>query len=233
MLVTALLHQLASSPQSYGLLPLSNELDISLPDHSSSEQLAAAATTFDVSAPAHLRPRKPSDQQRKSLITMDFKIDFGDTTGIQNRAKKAKKAAKQAQQASFWADENNEGEKKPEEGAEDGTGAGGDANGGAGGGDDPNGGGGGDDGRDDWDFGGSKKNKKKSKKKQQEEEEEEQRRQEEEQKRKEEEEAAAAASNSLDWAEDTNQANPEDDWATGFTTKKDKKKKKKVCWIRL
>ena len=152
---------------------------------------------------------------------MDFSIDFGSNSGLQTRGKGAKKAAKKAQQAK-WLDSDNEDGGKGADGGEGGDGDNGGGDGGGAGGD----GGGDEGGGDDWDFGGGgKKSKKKSKKKQEEEEEEEQRKKEEEAAGKQED--GASKGNTLDWANDANDANGDDNWGGFSTGKKDKKKKGK------
>jgi uncharacterized membrane protein YgcG len=219
-LVTALLQQLNPLPAPYGSCP-APEND-PLPSLHSEDTLAEAAVAVDASAPSST-PSADSEQPNR-LKSGNMDIDFGDTFGTQTRGKKAaKKAAQKAQQAK-WFESDNEGDGGATgEGGDDGLGGGGDGSAGAGGGGDDNGGNGGEDDGDDWAFGGGKKNKKKNKKKQ---EEEERQKEEEEQKKKDEE--AANAMGSLNWADDANDAAAGDDWATGFTSKKDKKKKKKV-----
>lgn len=170
------------------------------------------------------------------------------------KGKKAAKKAQQAKwQGSENGDNAPNGEGGNDaEGGGGGADGGGNSNAGGNGDGGAGGGAGGDDG-DDWDFGGkkNKKNKKKAKqeeeKKTQEEEEDKARQeeedkarqeeedeiarqeeegkktQEEEQRRKKEEDAAAA--NTLSWANDTNDANVDTEWA-GFSTKKKKKGKK-------
>ena len=213
-LVAALLQQLEEAHQPHGA-PLSYSDETSPPPYPE-EDLASVDISRDVSAPAYIEAIKKTTQRNPG--NMDFSIDFGDTSGVQSRGgkKATKKAAKQAQQ-SKWLDSGDEGSGAAGEGGEggDGFGTGGDRDNNAGGGGDDNGGGGGDDNGDDWDLGG-KKNKKKTKKQ----------KDEEEAKKREEEEAANA--NSLSWADETNTANAEDEWTTGFASKKDKKKKKKV-----
>lgn len=212
-LVAALLQQLQEASQPYGAPPpYSDETE---PPSYFKEDLASVNISRDDSAPAYIETVKKNTQRNPG--DMDLSIDFGDTSGVQTRGKKAaKKAAKQAQQ-SKWLDSGDEGSGAAGEGGEggDGFGDGDDGANGAGGGGDDNGGGGGDENNDDWGF-GSKKDKKKTKKQ----------KDEEEAKKKEEEEAANA--NSLSWADETNTANAEDEWTTGFAAKKDKKKKKKV-----
>lgn len=215
-LVAVLLQQLKSLPALYGSCPAPEE-DL-LPLYCNDDTLAEAAVSVDSSAPNTTQSTPVRTSSRSQSGDMDLSIDFGDTSGVQTRGKKAaKKAAKQAQQAK-WFESDNEGEGGAEgEGGDDGFGGGGDgSNGAGGGGDDNGGGGGGDDDGDDWAFGGGKKNKKKSKKKQDEEDE---------QKKKDEE---ANATGTLNWADDANNAAADDDWAQGFSTKKDKKKKKKA-----
>ena len=179
--------------------------------------MAYALLSTYASAPP--RPQKVVIDQRESsglLTGMDFNVDFGDASGIQTRGKKA--AAKKKAQTFSWGDDDNggEGQTNGEGGDGTGDGAGGGDSGTGGAGDDGNGEDQGDD--DAWGFGSSKKDAKKKKKKQEEEEE---------QKAKEEAEAAAATTGTLNWADDANE-NLDDDWTSGFTTAKDKKKKKKV-----
>jgi hypothetical protein len=163
-------------------------------------------------------------------------IDFGFTEdGVKSHAKKKKGAA--AKKTTAFDD----GEEKKDEAAGD---AGGDN--GGGGGDPPADGGaggagdGGDDKKDDDDWGswdtGKKKKGKKSKK---EEEEEERKRKEEEEeaerKKKEEEDAAAAATGAgadLSWADQADDAKPDDDWGTFATVGKTTKKKGKKGKVR-
>ena len=219
-LVAALLQQISSLPAPYGADPPQSQS--SAPNAECEEALAKASVVVHHSAPSPTVSQRSDRPRRSSFDTMSFNVDFGDTSGVQTRGKKAtKKAAKQAQQAAWFASgDEGEGGAAGEDG-EEGAGGGDGSNGAGGGGGDDNGGGGGDDGGDDWAFGGNKKTKKKSKKKEEEEEE---------QKRKDEE--AANAAGSLNWADDANTAAADDDWAAGFTAKKDKKKKgKKVCSI--
>lgn len=188
--------------------------------------------------PGSLAISKPEPNSREQLSSdglqgqnMDNTIDFGEPTGIRTRGKAKKAAAKKAQKDK-WASEDGDGENKGEgaDGGDGGDGGGGDG-GDAGGG----GAGGGGDGGDDWDDGGwdtgkKKKDKKKAK------EEERKAKEEEERKKKEEEEQAKKdeeiAANALSWADETNDANANDEWAFSSSKKdKDKKKKnKKVGW---
>ena len=217
-LVAALLEQLATCPLPYGTFPASEHPDDSPTPNPLDDPLATAHNLASL-ASLELDTTLPRVSSRRphSETNMDYKIDFGDTTGVQTRGKKAaKKAAKAAQQAK-WFESDNEGEGNAagDGGGDDAGGTGGGDNSGAGGngGDDNNGGG----GDDDWDFGGSKKNKKKQKKKEEEEEE---------QRRKDAESANAnKGADPLSWADEANEAAADDDWA-GFTTKKDKKGKK-------
>ena len=160
--------------------------------------------------------------RQPSLHNMDFNIDFGDTSAVQTRGKK--KAAKKGQSFNWdEPEENKDGDLPTGEGGDAGNGGAGDTGSGAGGaGGDDNGGNGDNNGEDDW-FAGGAKSKKKGKKKT---------KQEEEDKKKQEEEEAAANANGnadpLSWADDANDAaNGEEEWATGFGSKKDTKKKGK------
>lgn len=210
------MHELATTPKPYGTspppeqAPTSQSLQIEDQD-----SLARVSQAVDAQAPASQQTRKAKTRQDSLPSHMDFKIDFDDTAGFQTRGKKSA-AKKKAQQAAFWDEPegNGDGTANGEGGGADGSGGAGSGAGGAGGDDGNNGGG--DD--DDWTLGfSSAKTKKKTKKKE-----------EEEQKRKEEEEAAAANTNSLNWADDMNDAAGDDDWTMGFTTagKKGKKGKK-------
>jgi hypothetical protein len=206
VLVAELLKEIAALPRFH--VPTPPGRHPQLPHEDTADALARASVQVDAAAPT-----RPSNRTAASQQAMDFKVDFGDTSGFQTRGKAKKK---KATTTFSWDDgdgNNNNG---------DGTagGDGGEGTGGAGGGDGA-GGAGGDDGQgggdDDWTTGfTSAKDKKKNKKKQ-----------EEEQKKKDEEEAAA--NNTLNWADDTNDANADDDWTNGFVSK-DKKKKKKVSW---
>jgi hypothetical protein len=205
VLVAELLKEIASLPRFHVPSPPGDPPQLPLED--TADALARASVHVDATAPTRSQNRSSTSHQ-----AMDFKVDFGDTSGFQTRGKAKKKKAT----TSFAWDEP-EGNKDG-----DGTagGEGGDGAGGAGGGDGA-GGAGGDDGKgggdDDWTAGFTSAKDKKKKK-----------RQEEEQKKKDEEEAAA--NNTLNWADDTNDANADDDWTTGFVSKADKKKKKKVSW---
>jgi hypothetical protein len=219
-LVAALLDQLATYPQPYGTSSPSHASE----DHNLlqalSDPVANAHSLADSASVELPSPSCSTQKPRSSFADMDFKIDFGDTAGVQTRGKKAaKKAAKVAQQAK-WMESDNEGDGNAAgDGGDGGSGGNGGGDNGSGAGGDGGGDNGGGDGgdEDEWAFGGGKKNKKKTSKQKQEEEE---------QKRKEEEEAANAA-NTLSWADETNDAAVNDDWTTGFATKKDKKKKGK------
>jgi len=204
--------------------------------YSASEGLAHARIESATSAPAGSKA-KVTERRESDLFpspTMVDPVNLGGATGIQTRGKAAKKAQKKAQQAK-WAGADNEDGAKNGEGGNDGEGGGGNDGEGGGGGDggrsggaggNGDGGAGGDEG-DDWDFGGKKNKKNKKKGKQEEEEEkkaqEEEEEEEEEEKKKAEEDAVAA--NSLSWANETNDATMNDEWA--LSSKKDKKKKSK------
>jgi hypothetical protein len=227
-LVAELLLSIARLPRPHEDDSLLNDGDPSaLPSHLDSECLAKARIELAASAPAKSEAKETKSREIELLRdpAMEDSVNLGDFTGIQTRGKAAKKAAKKAQQAK-WMDSDNEDGAKNGEGGNDGEGGGGnDGGGGGGGGGNGDGGAGGDDG-DEWDFGG-KKNKKNKKKAKQEEEEKRAREEEEERKKREE----AAAAHTLSWADETNDANVDDEWAA-FSSKKEKKKKgKKVSLI--
>jgi hypothetical protein len=160
-------------------------------------------------------------------------IDFGfSEDGVKSHAKK-KKAAAAAKKTSNWGDD---GDKKEEDATGDagGDNGGGDppADGGAGGAGD--GGDGGDGKKDEDEWGSWDTGKKKKGKKGKKEEEEEER------KKKEEEDAAAAAAAAattspgadLSWADQVDDAKPDDDWGAFATVGKTSKKKGKKGKVR-
>jgi len=224
VLVTELLHSIAQSPSPYGSSPLNyNDDEVPL-DYSDDESVARACIISDSTAPyTGQRSTKSSTQQPQS--DMDFKVDFGSSSGFKSHAKKKKTTVAPAASLGALGD-NNENKKDDTgtngTGGDDGLGGnnGGDAGGAGGGGDDNNGG---NDDDDAWGFSTGKKDKKKPKKKQDEEDEEER-------KRKEEEEAMAAAGGAdpLSWANDANGEPANDDWnmSWGGPKKKETKKKK-------
>lgn len=200
-----------------------------------SECLASARIESATTAPADAKVE--TKERRKAELfrdpTMGDPVNLGEASGIHTRGGK-KKAGKKAQPMNWANSDNEDGAKNGEggngeeggEGGGGGEGAGGD--GGHGNGD---GGTGGDDG-DDWDFSSkkNKKNKKKAKQEQEEKEKEKDNNEEGEEKKKDDEDSAAA--NTLGWANETNDAKVDDEWAS-FSTKKDKKKKgKKVSHIK-
>lgn len=248
------------SPQSYSQPPPSYDDTLAdlPPDYTTTDALATAQTPEYTLFPS-LNPslcsnvpnclRISCNTSPSSSFYLDEKslyadIEFGfSEDGVRSHAKKKKKggAAKAA-----WDDDDDK--KKEEEnagGAGGGDNGGGnppaDGGGGDAGGEGGDGGDGGDDGNNEDEWGGwdtGKKKKKKSKKAQQEEEEAERKRKEEEdemeRKKKEEEAAAAAAAtagNDLSWADQVNDANPDDDWGT-FATVGGKKKKGKKGKVR-
>jgi hypothetical protein len=214
-------------PASYGTPPptYDDALNDLPPEYSIHPTTAEARVILRDGTPSNLLPKNGAetpytrDKPSPSII-----IDFESAAGIRQRvSKKQKKAAKKVAQEKWGGDD--EDEDKTQDGNQDGTGGDGGGDGGNAGGDGggDGGGGGGGDGWDDWATGGSKKKNKKKKKEEEEDEE---------RKRQEEEEAAAAAkatttTNNLSWADEMNDANPDDEWA-GFTSvgKTDKKKKK-------
>lgn len=226
MLVAELLYSIATTPAAYGTLPLGYHDGDTSNDPLDDQSLARACIVTDASAPLTLSHKAGSPSSHSpSARNMDFGFDWGGAGGFQTRGKK-KKAATPANKFDAFGDNNDE--KKDDAGANGSggdDGLGGSGNGGAsgaGGGDDNNNGGG-DDDDDTWGFSTGKKAKKKTKKQLEEEEEE--------RRRKEEEEAQAASNtNALSWADDTNDANANEDWTMswGGAKTKDKKTKKKV-----
>ena len=231
-----------STPEPYGHPPPSyDDAIIDLPpEYGTPDILAEAQVLVPETAPE--KCDRASKEKQASILpdpTTGTLINLDDNSNFRMHPKKKKGAAAKKATSNKWAGSGDEGEKKDDPPPPE-VGGGGDASGGAGGGDGGDGGGGGDDGAgddpDDW-FGTSTKKKKKKGKKAEEEEkakEEEERKakEEEEQKAKEEEEAKAAAAaadagNSLSWADEVAEANPDDSWA-GFATAGKKKKKKKV-----
>jgi hypothetical protein len=209
------------------------------PEYDGLDDLARTYIELDRSAPSRAegtasRTRTPAC---KDLIAADPSIDFSDTSRFQSHAGRKKKAtaARKAAQEAWGGSSDNEGDNNA---AGDGqnkenAGGGGDAGGNGNNGDD---GGGGDDG-DDWNTNPGKKKKNKKGKSKKDDEEEKKRKEEEERKRMEEEEeaerlkedglaaSAANAGNSLSWADEMNEDNP-DEWH-GFTTASKKKKSRK------
>lgn len=245
-LITELILQCAE-PAAYGAPPPSYDEAVNdlPPDYSVAPALAKAKISLHDSAPSKSAPKVHQDQPNSlEKSSPDVLIDFESTSGIRQHAGKKKKNAAKKAAAQDKSANDDDGEKKGTEEGQNGDGGAGDggADGGNGGGDGA-GDGGGDGGGDDWDdwpTGGNKKKNKKKKKKeeeeeekrrQEEEEEEEERKQKEEEEKKAAEEAAAAAAaattnNNLSWADEVNDANPDDEWA-GFTTAGKKKKNKK------
>lgn len=231
-LVAELLLSIPSAPKRRIDDSSSKEYYATVPQlYADTECLAHARVEAAKSAPptSDIREIKVGKGGLLSDPSMRDPLNLGDATGIQTRGKAKKAAAKKAAQARWAGSDNEDGAKNGEGENDGGSGGGDDGAGGGGAGGNGDGGGGGDEG-DDWDTGGkgNKKNKKKAKqeeeKKKAQEEEEARKKEEEEAKKKEEEQAAAT--NTLSWANDANDANVDEEW-TGFTAKKEKKKKGK------
>ena len=218
LLIRALVDQLLTTilPPPYDASPPGYEDSVNdlPPDYTSTDVLVTSAYP---KSPLHIHTpvaRTTTSNLDVSWPEKSERIDVDLTTphNIRSHAnKKAKQAAKAAKTAK-WADSGDEGEgSKGGEGGSANGGDGGSAAGGAGGGDD-----GGDDA-------GSKKNKKGKKKGKKDEDDEEE---------KKDEDAGANADNfwdNLDTGEKAGDANADDEWATGATSKKKGKKGKKVC----